>query len=363
MPVLLPLMMLLLALSGCGKASSSAGAKPADKPGANVREALVATPVAHPWPRSVVLHGTLEARERTQLAARVAGPIGRLKADLGDSVANGALLAQIDSAQILAELVEAEAELANARSQVARVEAIRSPEAVSRREVDEARTRAVTAEAKQQVAAQRVRDLRVVAPFAGTVARRYVSLGAFVKIGDPLFDFVSTGPLRLALEIPERFMNEVGIGTALRIEARDARDVVAQAEIVRVSPALNEQTRTLRVEATVNAEGTRLRPGMFVLSAISLGVVDDAMQVPRGAVYSALGQDRVTVIEAGERAAFRDVDLVGERDGLAYVRGVSASDRVVAQGGASMPPGTVVRVAPYTKLAVTPSKPSDTGTP
>lgn len=334
---------------GCGKAGGSAPTPAAGaKAVATTREVSVINPVAHPWPRSVVLHGTLEARERVQIAARVAGPIGRLKAELGDTFPTGALLAQVDSAQILAELAEADAELSHARAQLARIDAITSPEAVSRREADDARTRAATADARQQVAAQRVKDLRVVTPFAGTIARRHISLGAFVKAGDPLFDFVSTGPLRLALEVPERFTNDVTIGTRVRIEPRDAKGSGTDAEIVRVSPALSEQTRTLRVEASVDAEGTTLRPGTFVLSTIALGDVDDAMQLPRGAVYSMLGQDRVTVVDADQRAAFRDVDLVGEAGGFAYVRGVTASDRVVAQGGSTIPPGASVKVAAAT---------------
>lgn len=356
-PMFARLFPLILAavLCACGKANSAASAPPAGaKPGASVREVVIATPTAHPWPRSVVLHGTLEARERVQLAARVAGPIGRLKADLGDAFPANTVLAQIESAQILAELAQADAELENARGQLARIDAIHSPEAVSRREADEARTRAATADAKQQVAAQRVKDLRIVAPFAGTVARRYVSLGAFVKVGDPLFDFVSTGPLRLALEVPERFLNDVVVGTRVRIEPRDvptdgraddAQAAGTDAEIVRVSPALNEKTRTLRVEALVDAETTPLRPGTFVLSTIALGTVEDAMQLPRTAVYSMLGQDRVTVIDADGKAAYRDVDLVGEHDGFAYVRGVTGTDRVVAQSGATIPPGSSVKVA------------------
>jgi RND family efflux transporter MFP subunit len=203
----------------------------------------------------------------------------------------------------------------------------------------------VTSDAKQQVAAQRVKDLRVVAPFAGTIAERYVSPGAFVKVGDPLFDFVSSGALRLALEVPEQYLGDVQVGTRLRIEPRDAQGEGAEAEIVRTSPALNAQTRTLRVEASVDAEGTGLRPGSCVLSTIALGVVSDAMQLPRTAVYSTLGQDRVTLVDANNKVVTRDVDLVGEADGFAYVRGVKPDERVISQGGASHAPNSEVRVS------------------
>lgn len=355
------LFVLALSLVGCGKASSSAPPTPsaaASKKAASAREVMVVSPVPHPWPRVVVLHGTLEARERVQLAARIAGPIGRLKGDLGDAFAAGTLLAQIDSAQVLAELAQADAELELARAVLARIESVRNPEAVSKRELDDARARVATSDAKQQVAAQRVRDLRVVAPFAGTIAARYVSPGAFVKVGDALFDFVSSGPLRLALEVPEQYLSDVKLGTRLRIEPRDGGGDGADAEIVRSSPALNPQTRTLRVEANVDVDGSALRPGSFVLSTIALGVVSDAMQLPRTAVYSTLGQSRVAMVDADSKIAMLDVDLVGEAEGFVYVRGVPADARVVSQGGANLAPDSEVRVS----AAVVPS-PAAAATP
>jgi membrane fusion protein (multidrug efflux system) len=341
-----PLLFASIACASCtGGGSGSSGSSTAQAeapPTAPVRPVLVARPVAHPFPRIVVLHGTLEPRESVQIAARVEGPLTSVRADLGDHARSGEALALISSSEFRAQLAEANAQLTQARSDFARLDGVDRPEVVSRQEVEQARTKVTVAEAARTVAAQNLRDARVVAPFAGTVSRRYVAPGAFVRVGDPLFDFVADGPMRLVLEVPERFVNDVVAGTKVQVRPEGQGGEGFEAEVVRIAPAIEATTRTFRVEASVESHEGALRPGMFVLGTITLGMADDAFALPRPAVYSVLGQDRVTLVADGV-AAFRDVELVGERDGQAYVRGVTADDVVVARGAASLSPGMAVR--------------------
>jgi hypothetical protein len=80
---------------------------------------------------------------------------------------------------------------------------------------------------------------------------------------------------------------------------------------------------------------------MFVLGTITLGTAEDAVAVPRGAVYSVLGQDRVTRVSDGVAQPF-DVELLGEDGTDAIVRGLRTEDEVVVRGGASLAPGTSI---------------------
>jgi membrane fusion protein (multidrug efflux system) len=335
-----------LALTSCTTGESGAAGATAQAEAPEAREAprpvLTARPVPHPFPRLVVLHGTLAPRESVQIAARVEGPLTSVRADLGDHIRSGAALALISSSEFRAQLAEAGAQLAQARSDFERLEGVNRPEIVARQEVEQARTKVTVAEAGHAVAAQNLRDARVIAPFDGTVARRYVAPGAFVRVGDPLFDFVADGPMRLVLDVPERFVHEVVAGTKVTVRPEGLVTDGFEAEVVRVAPAIESTSRTFRVEASVESHEGALRPGMFVLGTITLGMADDAFGIPRAAVYSVLGQDRVTMVVDGV-AAHRDVELVGERDGTAFVRGLTAEDVVVIRGAASIPPGVAVR--------------------
>lgn len=362
-PVLLPAVLSVgLLAGGCsrGGQGNPAPAGGAAAPGAAARPAgprpvQVAQPTANPWPRIVVLHGQLEARESVTIAARVEGPITRVSADLGDHVRVGRPLASISPTDYQAHLAQAEADLAQAQSDLARLEGVARPEAVSRQQVEQARTKVALAQAQRALALRQRADASIRAPFTGTVARRYISPGAFVRLGTPLFDFVSDGNLRLTLDVPERYVRQVVVGSTVNVLPDEVGSESFQAQIVRVSPVVAQGSRAFRVEAEVEPREGVLRPGMFVLGHISLGLDPDSVRVPRGAVYSVLGQDRVTIVVDG-KAQPRDVELLGEDRGDALVHGLSPSDVVVLRGGAALAPGTPVRAE--TAAPAAPSRPS-----
>lgn len=84
---------------------------------------------------------------------------------------------------------------------------------------------------------------------------------------------------------------------------------------------------------------------MFVVAVVSLGMSDDAVRVPRSAVFSVLGRDRVVRVVDG-KATPTEVEMLGEHDGFAFVRQLGAGSVVVTRGGAALVPDARVRVAP-----------------
>ena len=105
---------------------------------------------------------------------------------------------------------------------------------------------------------------------------------------------------------------------------------------------MNPATRTFRIEASVEPTHPTLRPGAYVVAVLSLGTWQDAMKVPRAAVYSVLGHDKVTRLVNGE-AQPKEIELLGERDGFAFVRGITPADTVILGNVSALAPGTRVR--------------------
>ena len=103
-------------------------------------------------------------------------------------------------------------------------------------------------------------------------------------------------------------------------------------------------TRTFRVEATVDPQDGALRPGMFVVAVLTLGMSADSVRVPRGAVFSVLGRDRVVRVVDG-KALPTEVELLGEHDDFAFVRRLEPGSVVVSRGAASLAPEAAVQVA------------------
>lgn len=325
-----------------GHSDSAVGAQPLR----NTRAAAQAVAAIHPtrttWDKSLTLSGTLEAINSVQLGARVEGAITDVRVDLGDHVTAGAALAHIAPEDFRARIAQAEADLAQARADLARVDALAQHEYAARQALEQAHTKVAMSEAARALAARQMRDTVIRAPFTGAISARYIARGAYVKTGTPLFDLVEVDALRLVLQVPERFARQIGMGSILRVLPDGETGTPIEAPINRMSPLINPTTRTYRVEARIEGQDASLRPGMFVTGSVHLGTTTTAVRIPRSAVFTVLGQDRVTLIRNGV-AATADIEIIGEAGEDAIVEGLSPTDFVVTRGASSIAPGTPVR--------------------
>ena len=342
---------LLLFGPACGGAEAPAAVKTGPPP---PRAVEVAPAQATTHARTLTLSGSLTPLERVQVAARVEGPITEVKVDLGDVVAREQVLAAIRPVDYRARVSELDASLSQAQNDVKRAQDLGN--AGTLEELEQARTRLAEARAQRTLASRQLGDTTVRAPFAGSIAARFVAPGTYVKSGTALFELVAVDQLRLTLEVPERYVSLVKIGTRVKIQPRDlllpgaqapkAGAAEVEAAVTRVSPVVSPSTRTFTIEAVFSPAGSVLRPGMFIAAGLALGDETQSVRVPRSAVFHVLGHDRVMTVVDGV-AQPQDVELVGEVEGEAIVVGLAAASQVIARGPALVAPGAAVAAEPW----------------
>ncbi len=181
--------------------------------------------------QALALPGTLQGFVQAPISARASGYLKRWTKDIGARVAQGELLAEIETPEIdqqLSQAVAARAQTASslelAKSTVARWENLRQKDVVSQQELDERRSAVMQGDANLAAAdanVQRLRQLegfkRVVAPFAGVITRRNVDVGDLIdgaggSAGRPLFLLTQTDPLRVYVNVPQSYANLVKPG-------------------------------------------------------------------------------------------------------------------------------------------------------
>ncbi len=336
-------------------------------------------------PRVIAVTGSLAAQEQSTLSAKVPGRLQRLDVDIGSVLRQGDLVAQIEPRDYDLGLQEATAALAQARTalglplegdddriELERVTAVRQAKAVleeatknrervkslsasgiaSQSEVDtveaaytvalmryesaleDARGRLATVaqrRAEFELARKRLADASVRAPFDGAVQARPATIGEYVAVGAPIVQLVKTDPLRLRLEVPERECILVRTGQVVHLLVEGDTNTYS-GQIARLSPALDEQTRTLRVEADVPRQGS-LRPGLFARAQIIVNEAEPALTVPGDAIITFAGLEKVVVVEEGK--AVEKVVSTGRRgaDWAEVVSGLQAGEIVVLSPG------------------------------
>lgn len=363
---------------GCDS-GEEASATPTSRGAMKVSRALVVETVpAERGPFTVLADyaGEFVAERQADVAFEVQGRVNVLELDVGDEVAEGDVLAEIDAtryrqaeregaaalAMATAQVGEAEVAVENVEDELARKQPLREGDVISAREIAQleaqvrqarqqlsvARAQREQAVARLQTARENLRHRQVRAPFEGKIARRHVDLGTFVNTSQPVMRVVSD-EVYLTIDVPESGAGALVVGqeAAVRLTAAGGRKLSGR--VVRVAPAFDPATRTLRADISVDlgAEGESgelvLRPGMYATVQLSLGDKPDALTLPRQAILRERdGAPYVWAVVDG-KAQRRELRLgLRGRERAEVIEGLEAGTEVVLRGFDKLKPGVEV---------------------
>lgn len=330
--------LIVLGAAGAGCGGPATGAEAAEAKLAEPKAVVpvtVAPVVVQPSARHVNFVGTLYGNEEVTLSSQIEGQIATLTADLGDEVDAGQLLAQIDDAQWRARLREADAMLAKAQADEARAQELVGTNIISKQEYESMKTNAAVARAQRDTMTVSIEHARVAAPLRAAVAKRFVSVGEYVRPGSPLFSLVALDPLKLRGDVPERFAHELQVGQDVQVRVDAFAELTFTGRLSRISPASNPQNRSVAVEALVDNGKRQLKPGFFANAAVVTRADDRALMVPQDAIVSFAGVTKLFVVRDNV-AQEREVET-GNRggEGLVEITAGIAADELVATSGLS----------------------------
>ncbi len=307
----------------------------------------------------IVATGELRAVEHAAIAAEVGGRVTEILVDEGSRVDAGGEVVAIDPERkslerdsARARVDEAQARVRDAERELKRLRDLRKRKVSSQTQVDEAdtalklaRAQLLAATAQLGVDERELRDANVTAPFAGFVARRFVSRGEYVQPGTKLFELVALDPIEVEFNISEVDSSRAAAGQLVDVRLAPFPDETFLASVSFVAPTIDPRTRTLRVKAELENPDGRLRPGLF--AKVDLGVAEREgvpMVVEEAVLQRADGQVvfRATADRRVERVR---VETGVHRDGMVeVVAGLDVGETVVSRGQARLVGGE--RVTP-----------------
>jgi len=274
----------------------------------------------------------------------------------GAFVRQGALLAQLDArgaalnrSAAMAEASAARAQRENATLECQRAEKLFAQSAISRAELDRARTSCSSSSsaseaalARQQLAAKVAGDATIRAPFAGMVVERGVDVGEYVSPGQRVATLVEINPLRLELSIPESAASAVREGGHVDFSVRAFGAERFDGKIRYIGPVLRRASHDLVIEALVDNADGRLRPGMFAEAELTIGE-RKLPHAPKSALRGEAPNTRVFVVVGG--VAEERVVLTGAAHGdeLSIIQGLRPGERVITRPGEDVRDGVRVR--------------------
>lgn len=336
-----------------GKSQKAAAAGDSAKPALTV---TIAVPQILQWTQRVLASGSVLAWQEAIIGAEVGGVrLAELRANIGDRVRKGDVLAYFADEMPLAELHQQQAAFDEARARyheaqlnAQRAQQIKDSGAMSAQELQQFASNAEiagaqmkSAEARLESAQLKLRYTRVVAPDDGLVSSRSATVGAVVQAGAEMFRLIRQGKLEWRAELTDTQMQQLHVGQKVQVHA-GTNDFV-QGVIARISPAIDTQTRNGYVYIGL-PENKTLKAGMFTQGEFDLGQ-SDALTLPQSAVVMRDGYAYVYKVGQDNRVAQIKVGT-GRRQGdrIEIVSGIAADAKVVASGAGFLSDGDLVRI-------------------
>jgi len=309
--------------------------------------------------------GTISARY--DLPIGIEGEGGRISAVLveaGEHVHQGQVLARLDPAVVQAQVSSLEASLEEARANAElaqadyrRAEAVGPAGALSKEETERRRSVAATAAAKVKVAEAQLAEARgrlarmeVKAPSDGVVLTRRAEIGQSAMAGgDPLFRLAKNGDVELRGQVAEQDMPHLKIGQRVSVHVTGVSRSF-EGKIWQIGAIIDPQTRlgTVRVALVPDPD---LRPGAFARAILSVDH-NDQIVVPQTAVLSDNAGSYVFVLDAQNKVVRKPITVQGTgANGVIVGSGLTGEESVVAVAGAFLREGETVRRAPDSAVA------------
>jgi membrane fusion protein, multidrug efflux system len=277
--------------------------------------------------------GSIEALEAITVVSEIDGAVKALPFKEGGFLRRGDLIAQLDDAQLAAELARAEALRAQSKSTYDRVKSVVDQGAGAPQDLDDASAALKVADANLQLAQARYAKTKIIAPFDGTVGARKVSVGTFLRAGQPITELANIDAIRVTFSAPERFVARLSTGAEVTVSTTAFAGYALKGTIVVIEPMIDLTTRSARVVARVQNVGRKFRPGMSANVSAVLGERDSALTIPNEAVFGSGNQSFVFVVKPDSTVTrvplilgTRMTDVVEVLDGL-------KSDMIVVRAG------------------------------
>ena len=282
---------------------------------------------------------SVQAQATNEIVPQTGGRIRQIKAEVGQQVSRGQILAVMDNSQ----LSQAEVQLADAKLAYSRTDELYKVGGVSKAQWDARKSALAVAETAHRNLQE---NTYLRSPISGVVTKRNYDTGDMCSPSLPIFVVEQISPVKLLINVSERYYTQVKKGMPARVHV-DAlgTDEVFEGKIALIHPTLNAQTHTFDVEVEIPNKDQKLRPGMYANVEIDFGQATAVMVSDRAVVKTpGSGEYYVYMLENGK--AVRTIVKVGRQveDQYEIISGLTPGTTVITEGAQVVRNGEQVKV-------------------
>ena len=302
--------------------------------------------------------GKAAPAKEVSVVPTVPGKVTSFHYDVGDKVAQGAVLFTVDSTDLQNNMRSLEANYNaaklgrdNAKSTYDSNQLLYEEEIISKNEIDQMKYAYEAAEA--QLASIQVQmdnlqknisDCTVTSPMSGVIASRGVENGSFASQAAPAYTVMDLSTIKVEVSVSEQVLNTIKVGDTVSVLMTAASETPLQGRVATISPAA-AQTGMYTVKVELSNKDGKIKSGMMAEVSFTMASADDTILLPRNAVIEKDNETYVYVVDNGV-AKKTAVELgIEAEDTIQITSGLNKGDNVVTKGQTYLSDGEEVNVS------------------
>ena len=296
--------------------------------------------------------GTLKASNGVEVNSEVSGQVVSIDFQSGAHVKQGDLLVQLNDDVDQKTLQKDEAKLRFDKVDFERKELLLKDNAVARSSVDAAKAAYLQSEAAVASDKVMIAQKKIRAPFAGKIGIRQINVGQYITSGTAIVTLQALDPLYVDFSLPEQNLPLIHTDQDITVKVDAYLDQLFYGKISAINSAVDVNTRSIAVRATLPNPNEILYPGLFADLRVILPQKNNVITVPQSAVtYSLYGDAVYLVVQNGSDKkgkpaliAMQKYVKIGDRQAneVALLDGIKPGDEVVTSGQIKLHEGSRV---------------------
>ncbi|MGB3620250.1 MAG: efflux RND transporter periplasmic adaptor subunit [Ketobacter sp.] len=298
---------------------------------------------SQPVQLELTVQGHVEPNREVIIRSDIAGRVQDVLVEDGQHVEAGTLLVRFDMEDRKSKLAKEEALLESRRQAYSRTEKLGNVNFQSKSAIEDAFAALKEAEANVAEIRNEINKLEVRAPFAGVVDRRAVEKGAYLLANGEIARFVDNNPLKVVVPIAQQNIKQLSKGVTSEVDFAIGQKRPGTLKFI--SPLANEQTRTFRVEISVDNPGYEIPAGISAEVKIPTSRVSGHFVSPAILALDEQGRMGIKTVDDTSSVIFNPVSIIqATKDGI-WVEGLPDSARIITVGQGFVEAGAKVDVA------------------
>lgn len=306
------------------------------------------------WSGSLSAVGSIKPVNGLTLRADLAGNVESIGFESGADVHKGDLLVQQDISEEVAQLRAAQAAQQLTEANLRRFKDLLDKRVSSQSDYDSTAAEYLKAQARCEEIKAVIEKKTIRAPFDGRAGIRMINVGEYLQPGQEIVPVQSMSPLYVNFSLPQENLADVHPGSTVKVSASGGNGKAFEGKITAVNSVVDEATRNVLVQATLeNPEGL-LRPGMFVSVEVILPGEKKLLAIPATAIsYAPYGDSVFVVEEMADEKSGKQYKGVSQRfvklgeprgDQVEILSGIKAGEEIATSGIFKLRPKAAVSV-------------------